>query len=198
MTRSFLITLAALFLTLQSSFALRGGPFDNNVSGGRARGIYQAIYTFSNGNGIVRFNDDVTADITSRSDVVIFYRGVLYVGNAFGTADFASSKVYCTSTASSRNGTSINIGTVTSNWTAKMKDTGALVRFEGKGKLHFFASVAVTQPGPTGDFGTIVGMRVQGSRINVQNLNNTQLNAINSGSTTGTGTTGTGGVTITN
>ena len=201
MTRSFFITLAALFLTIQSSFALRGGPFDHNSSGGRASGIYQAVYSFTNGNGIVRFNDDVTADITSRSDAVIFSRGVLYIGNAFGTADFASSKVYCTTTGNSRNGTSINVGTVTSSFIAKIKDSASLVRFAGRGELHFFASVAITQPGPTGDFGMVQRMKVNGTRINVQNLNTTQLNTINSGTATGgtgtgTGGTGTGGVTI--
>src|SRR4051812_18230114 len=142
MIRNFLLAFVALFLTLQSSFALRGGPFDHDVPGGRAAGIYQATYTFANGNGIVRFNDDTTADITSRSDVVIFYQGVLYVGNAFATADYAANKVRCMTTATSRNGTSTTIATVTSNFTAKINNTASLVRFSGKGSIYFYSSVA--------------------------------------------------------
>ena len=106
-------TIAVLLAGLNSSvFAFSGGPFDNGLQSATLdRGaFYQAILSFPNGNGYVYFSPvqdiaangtitgtattvggqlapvDTRGSTTNRS--VLYYKGVTYVGSAFGTADY--------------------------------------------------------------------------------------------------------------
>ncbi len=115
---------AAILLTALNSpvFAMSGGPFDNGLqSAALDRGaIYQAILTFGNGSGFCYFTPtaniaangftagasttlagqaftDTRGSVTSR--VVVYYKGLTYVGGAMGTTDVEARTVQCSMNA---------------------------------------------------------------------------------------------------
>ena len=115
---------AAILLTALNSpvSAMSGGPFDNGLqSASLDRGaIYQAILTFGNGSGFCYFSPtaniaangftaggstvlggqaftDTRGSITSR--VVVYYKGLTYVGGAMGTTDVEARTVQCSMNA---------------------------------------------------------------------------------------------------
>lgn len=101
---------ATLFLTASPSFALVGGPWDNNVYGGNTDGIWSTIYRFKNGGGVGQFNSklDPVGYFTTVNDTVIFvpfnfgsssifYKGQHYLGNSSGLVDYNTGTVAGTS-----------------------------------------------------------------------------------------------------
>lgn len=195
MKRYFLLVLLFLVADARQASALVGGPFDNGShSAELENGIYQAVMTFKNGNGFCYFHPE--ADIvpedpnnllayqgrgTKQNRAVLYYKGISYVGSAFGMADPESRYIQCTINGGSDLGFSVsqtntnnnNSGgvntsgasvsdvvvrndrgfTVNGNWEAKIRDTSPTLKFTGKGELVFIA--------PTGA-DSIAGLAYQG------------------------------------
>lgn len=153
--KNVLAFLAVLGLALPSqSFALVGGPFDNNTPTGLYGGTFEAIYKFKNGNGIVRFTQAGNGQLNVYSFSLIFYKGIIYQGNAVGSVN--PKEGYATGMSSSvttgtegegeaaisfASGTARNIGICNANWFGKVEENGYHVRFSGKGVAHFFGQL---------------------------------------------------------
>lgn len=116
------------------AMALVGGPFDNGLQSNslERNSVYQAILTFGNGSGYAFFtptaniagngtvaggaitpaglaNVDTRGSITNR--VVLYYKGLTYLGGAFGVSDQEARVVQCSINAN----TSANQSATTSN-----------------------------------------------------------------------------------
>lgn len=184
------IQLAALTGALPA-FALVGGPFDNgdySVLNERS-GYYQATYTFNNGNGYSLWTPDNSIGITATSGqttvnlnsaslitpnnatsithnanrTVLYYKGVVYIGSAFGSVDFEQRSIqgygnaaseYTTTTGTTSGAAGFGTGTSMSptsviqsgrsyvanvNWVGDITDTAPQLRFEGTGELVVLA-----------------------------------------------------------
>lgn len=158
-----------------------GGPFDNgNHGAGLENGaIYQATLTLANGSGYLYFSPDAAiapdsgtaptnyaprGAINNRS--VIYYKGVTYIGSAFGMVDGearhvegslngSSEVTFSTTTQNTNNNfftfsqtqTSVSSAlvsstrsfTVNGNFIAKVYQTAPSFRFRGKGELVFLS-----------------------------------------------------------
>jgi hypothetical protein len=158
-----------------------GGPFDNGFHNASfENGVYQAALTFKNGGGYSYFspNQAIASDDAStptlidqrgsrRNRAVLYYKGISYVGSAFGTADGEARDIQCTmngtsestyQTAATQQQTSaFTLTTSTSSalsttvvsssrsfnfnghWEGKITSTAPSLRFSGKGELAFLA-----------------------------------------------------------
>jgi len=163
------------------AFALVGGPFDNGSHGASLdrNATYQAVLSFPNGSGYVYFNPDQLiasenpASPTSfnqkgslKNRSVVYYKGITYVGGAFGMADIDARYVQAdingssdvaisaatTSTQSnfftfSQNTTSVSSSITSSgrsyvnngNFEARITQTSPILRFRGKGEMAFLS-----------------------------------------------------------
>ncbi len=158
-----------LLLPVSESLALIGGPFDNNTYGGRRGGVYQVIMMIPNGNGIARFSDEIGTQISTFSDSSVYYKGIIYIGNAFGIVDldmgYVSGMTNGTSdggqntnasggyggagtapTATTTQGRSFsssggNIGICNTSFTGKVDEQGATTRMSGDGVASFFGEL---------------------------------------------------------
>ena len=162
-------------LPVGSSHALQGGPFDFNTAGGMRGGVYQAMMIMPNGNGICRFSDEVGGTIALFSDSVVYHKGIVYVGNAFGIVDLDSghvSGITNGTSAGGQNSTPIgnfnpdepaaagrafsssggNVGICNTSFTGKVATAGASTRFYGKGEATFIGQL--DQPALTVDIDT--------------------------------------------
>jgi hypothetical protein len=171
------LAVAVLGISTQAS-AIVGGPFDNgshsaqNEAGAR----YQAILTFANGSGYTSFSPEAriaiiqTTDVSTRSSMVnrsvLYYKGIVYVGGAFGMIEDdekyiqgelnASSDVSNTvqqstqqagffsfssqaSTVSSTVTSSNRSFGVNGNFEARIYQTAPILKFRGKGELSFLS-----------------------------------------------------------
>lgn len=109
MKRYFLLAVLFLAFDARQASALVGGPFDNGSHNAQLEnGIYQAVLTMRNGNGFCYFHPEsqiVPADPAAsssfeprgsvRNRAIIYYKGVTYVGSAFGMADPDGRYVQC-------------------------------------------------------------------------------------------------------
>ncbi len=174
----------AILLTAfnSSAFALAGGPFDNGTQANSLDGgaFYQAILSFGNGSGYCFFspNANIAGDGigsfpvatrgTQLNRLVMYYKGLTYIGSAFGTVDHETRFVECsfngntTSNQSATTNTTTTNGfqsssasnpnaistiilsntvsfTVNGNFTAKIYQNAPTLRFRGKGELAFIA-----------------------------------------------------------
>ena len=183
----------AILLTAfnNQAFALAGGPFDNGLQSAslERNSVYQAILSFGNGSGYAFFtptaniagngstaggattpgglvNIDTRGSITNR--VVLYYKGLTYLGGAFGVADYETRTVQCSfngntsSNQSATNSTTATTGfntagasnpnaistiilantvsfTVNGNFTAHIYQNAPTMRFRGRGELSFIA-----------------------------------------------------------
>jgi hypothetical protein len=180
MTRLFsLFAIAGLALVASTSnaLAIAGGPFDNGLpSAGLDNGVYVANLKFRNGNGYCYFHPE--ADFTNltngllenrgsiRNRSILYYKGVTYMGAAFGMADPEAQTIQCTINASSEasitqtntqqqsnffnfSQSSVTLSaqvvssarnfTVNGNWEGKFNKTAPVLRFTGKGELAFLS-----------------------------------------------------------
>jgi len=192
MKRYFLLAVLFLAFDARQASALVGGPFDNGSHSSQLEnGLYQAVMTMRNGNGFCYFHPE--ADIvpedpsnllsyqgrgTKQNRAIIYYKGITYVGSAFGMADPESRYIQCSINGGSDLGFSVSqvannaAGvavsgasvsdvvvrndrgfTVNGNWEAKIRDTSPTLKFSGKGELVFIA--------PTGA-DSIAGLAYQG------------------------------------
>lgn len=166
-----------------SAFALVGGPFDNGFHGGAldsANAIYQANFSMLNGTGFCYFSPEaIISNIGSataattfdnrgsmKNRSVVYYKGVTYVGSAFGSVDAetrhveaemnGTSELTLTVTnttqqsgffTSSQSSSSVQGTVVASNrgfafngaFTAQIYRTAPTLRFKGNGELLFLA-----------------------------------------------------------
>jgi hypothetical protein len=186
MTRLFsFLALSALAMigSTGQALAIAGGPFDNGLPSGTLEypqnGYYAANLRFKNGNGYCYFNpsqvlvseDQSTptafqARGTSRNRSVLYYKGITYVGAAFGMTDPGDGVIQCSLNASSeanfsaqtqaQNSTFFNFSasavtvsnqvtassrnfTCNGNWEGKLNRKVGQIRFTGKGELAFLA-----------------------------------------------------------
>jgi len=157
-----------------------GGPFDNGWHNASfENGVYQAALTFKNGGGYSYFspNQAIASDDAAtptlidqrgsrRNRAVLYYKGISYVGSAFGTADGEARDIQCTMNGSSEatvqpgttqqqtttgnsqfSSTSLANAVVSSSrsfifnghWEGKITSTAPSLRFSGKGELCFLA-----------------------------------------------------------
>jgi len=158
-----------------------GGPFDNGFHNKSfEKGIYQAALIFKNGGGYSYFspNQVIASEIASDPSLinqrgslsnraVLYYKGVSYVGSAFGTADGEARDIQCTMNGTSEStlkagttqqqtnafvtatSTTLSLdNTVVSSsrsfsfnghWEGKITSTAPSLRFSGKGELAFLA-----------------------------------------------------------
>jgi hypothetical protein len=181
MKRFILPLILGLSALVGNANAWVGGPFDNGFHGaGLEKGaIYQATFTFSNGSGYCYF--DPLAAVVPESGTaptnyvprgasvnrsVIYYKGVTYIGAAFGSVDGearhveaelnGSSDVTFSATTQNTNNnfftfsqtqTSVSSAVVSSNrsftvngnFSAKVYQTAPSFRFRGKGELVFLS-----------------------------------------------------------
>ena len=149
--------------------ALQGGPFDFNSPGGLRGGVYQAIMMIPNGNGMCRFSDEQGATISLFSDSVVYYKGIVYVGNAFGVVDLDIGFVSGITNGVSNGGQNSapqggfgapgaapqqpgasgrafsssggNTGICNTSFTAKVASQGASTRFYGDGVASFLGEI---------------------------------------------------------
>ena len=182
MKRFFALSLIGLTALTQQASAIVGGPFDNGYPSAALENgaVYQAAMTFKNGNGYCYFSPEqepVPEDGTNilqydrrtsmRNRAIVYYKGISYVGSAFGMADLEARYVQCVMNGasefgySSTAGTSTTAGTTTTatasttivqsqrsfvfngSWEAKIKQSSPTMRFYGKGEMTF-----ITQLGP--------------------------------------------------
>jgi len=152
--KKFFALLAALAVPSQS-FAIVGGPFDNGFHHGLGGGTYEAIYRFQNGNGIVRFSDANDGTFLNGSVSLVFYKGIIYQGNAAGSVN--PKEGYATGMSSGVttgfqndqnqtqnlfvSGSARNIGICNANWFGHVKENGYRLRFSGEGVMHFFGQL---------------------------------------------------------
>jgi hypothetical protein len=191
MTRFFsLAAMAGLALSSMTTqaLAIAGGPFDNGLPSAQLEngGVYQATLSLRNGNGYCYFTPDaqispetlgqpqagVSAKGTLFNRSVIYYKGVTYVGSAFGMSDPEASYLQCSINAGSElvnqqtqtgqgqgqtntfnfNQNTASVAnqivasarnfTVNGNWEAKFTQTAPTRRFRGSGELVFLAPTA--------------------------------------------------------
>lgn len=189
-----MIQLAALSAGMQA-FGIVGGPFDNGDGGilMDRGGYYEASFTYQNGNGYATWTSDnligtvstgttVTPNygagslLTSGSGLalsehnasrsVLYYKGVIYVGNAWGQVDVDGREIqgFCnaysdlqSTSFSAASSSGVLIGTssvfalsssVVSNgrsyvanigWTGEIVDTAPQLEFIGEGELAVIA-----------------------------------------------------------
>lgn len=171
------IAVAVLGLSNQAS-AIVGGPFDNGSHSAQndIGSVYQCIFTFGNGSGYMYFSPEAritliqTTDVPTRGSLVnrsvLYYKGVTYVGGAFGTTDDdakyvqgelnASSDVsnsvqqtaqnsgFFSFTSSTTSTSTVVTGsnrsfTVNGNFEAHIYQTAPILKFKGKGELSFLS-----------------------------------------------------------
>jgi hypothetical protein len=179
---SFVIAGLALSSMTSKALAIAGGPFDNGLPSAQLEsgGFYQAVMLLRNGNGFCYFTPEATfapeqldnplvgingrASLQNRS--VIYYRGVTYVGSAFGLTDPEAGSLQCSINAGSElvsqstqnqtqanffnfNQNTVSVGnqivassrnfTVNGNWVARFSSTAPVRRFRGQGELAFLS-----------------------------------------------------------
>jgi hypothetical protein len=163
------------------AFALVGGPFDNNSHSAALDRLatYQAVLSFPNGSGYVYFNPGqliasenpalptaFSQKGSSNNRSVVYYKGITYVGGAFGMVDIDARYVQAdingssdvaisaatTSTQSnfftfSQNTTSVSSSITSSgrsyvnngNFEGRITQTSPILRFRGKGEMAFLS-----------------------------------------------------------
>lgn len=180
--KRFFAPLALLLSAFSTNvMAFSGGPFDNGFQSAalERNSIYQATLNFTNGSGFAYFSPTaqlVSPDPTTvtgldsrgsiRNRVVLYYKGISYVGSAFGEVDAEARNVQCTFNASSELSyqatqqsqqsnlftfaqTSSSVATnivssnrsytVNGNFQAKVTQTAPTFRFKGTGEVAFLS-----------------------------------------------------------
>ncbi len=110
MKRLFASIAFALTAIATPSFAAIGGPFSNGFASSQIanNAFYQANFSFSNGSGFCYFSPTANAVSydqnsipatdprgTLQNRMVIYYKGVTYIGSALGTSDENARTVEC-------------------------------------------------------------------------------------------------------
>jgi hypothetical protein len=177
----FAITGLALMASTTNALAIAGGPFDNGMPSAQLEegGVYQANMKLKNGNGYCYFHPEqriVPEDFTNatfynargsvQNRAVIYYKGVTYIGSAFGFTDTEANVIQCTINGSSeasytqtttqtqanffnfsQSSVAVNSQiaastrnfTVNGNWEGRFNKTAPTRRFTGKGELAFLS-----------------------------------------------------------
>ena len=193
MKKFFLMLQLAALSAGSSAFAITGGPFENSDAGILLErgGFYQATYSFRNGSGYAIWTPDAqwfsggatgtdyrrTTLITPATNrtfsdhngnrSVLYYKGVTYVGGAFGEVDVDSRTIQGFSNCESEFGVTTSTQTTNANllsfsqtsgvtsaavvvnnrnyvanasWTGKIYQRAPILRFRGKGELFIISA----------------------------------------------------------
>ncbi|MEM7146478.1 MAG: hypothetical protein AAF591_15185 [Verrucomicrobiota bacterium] len=146
-----LFSLLVFGFSLPSAMAWVGGPWSNNgFSPGAETGTYQAVATYSNGNGIMRFQVTNQASLSIANNTSMWwYRGATYVGNTSAVVDLTTRVVTGINSATTVDAQALgligssgkNVERLTANWRAKITTVAPQIRFDGKGTLQLFGDL---------------------------------------------------------
>lgn len=132
--------------SLMSSHAIVGGPWDNNNYLQANTGTYQATMYMPNGLGMARWTDDTSAQFSLVNQSIVFYRGAVYIGGAFGQVDWAGDKVNgitngdtVSDFGDSNTGTNIDI--CNTRFQCNIDTRAPIMRFSGYGQANFFGDL---------------------------------------------------------
>jgi hypothetical protein len=166
------IALIAAVLTLQAvpSFALVGGPWDNDNFNPLNTGTYQAAIYMNNGIGMARFSDSTAAQFSRLNQSIIYYRGIVYTGTCFGMVDHTKNSVIGITNGDTANtvlaegvnglgpgapfnpltgtvdsGAGGNVQTCNTSWKCRIIEDAPVLRFEGDGHAAFFGDLSTIE-----------------------------------------------------
>lgn len=143
MKKIFALIATAVALSGTPASAIVGGPWDNNNFNQQNTGTYQATMFIKNGIGMARWTDDANAQFSLINQSIIFYRGVVYLGGAFGSTDWQNGNVICITNGDTINnfvnsGVGTNIDRVNTMFIADIKTKAPVLRFSGHGQANFY------------------------------------------------------------
>lgn len=146
MKRFFTLLAAGFLLATASSHAIVGGPWDYNNFDQNNSGTYSATIFMSNGLGMARFTNDASAQFSVVNQSIIFYRGAVYLGGAFGNVDHTYGRVTGITNGDTVNnfvdsGAARNIDTCNTMWDCDIKEVAPVLRFAGSGTANFFGDL---------------------------------------------------------
>jgi len=163
------IALIAAVMTLQAptASAIVGGPWDNDNFNPLNSGTYQAALYMRNGVGMARFQDSATYQFSRFNQSVIYYRGIVYTGTAFGFIDHQMDKVIGITNGDTNNtvlveaenglapglpfnaltgtvdsGSATNRQSCNTSWKCRITEDAPIMRFEGSGTAAFFGDLS--------------------------------------------------------
>jgi len=166
MKKSISLLAAAVVLQAAPAFAIVGGPWDNDNFNPTNSGTYQAAIFMRNGAGMARFSDTATYQFSRFNQSIIFYRGIVYTGTAFGFIDHNSDTVIGITNGDTTNtilvenaagltpgipfnglqgsvnsGSGANVQICNTQWTCKITRDAPIMRFSGDGEAAFFGDL---------------------------------------------------------
>ncbi len=146
MKKFFAILATTLTFGSLPASAIVGGPWDGNNYNQQNTGTYQATMFMRNGLGMARFTDDTNAQFALVNQSVVFYRGFVYVGGAFGAVDWVGGHVTCTTNGDTINnfvdsGVGTNVDICNTTFFAKITEHAPIMRFAGEGQANFFGDL---------------------------------------------------------
>jgi hypothetical protein len=166
MKKTISLLAAAIALQAAPAFALVGGPWDNNNFNPTNAGTYQAAIFMKNGAGMARFTDTATYQFSRFNQSIIYYRGIVYTGTAFGLVDHNTDLVMGVTNGDTTNtviventaglapgvpfnplqgsvnsGAGANVQTCNTQWTCKITSDAPILRFSGDGEAAFFGDL---------------------------------------------------------
>ncbi len=167
MKKTISLLAAAIALQAAPAFAIVGGPWDNDNFNPTNSGTYQAALFMKNGAGMARFSDTATYQFSRFNQSVIYYRGIVYTGTAFGFVDHNADTVigitngdttntvlvenaaglgpgvpFNPLTGSVDSGSGANVQTCNTQWTCRITDDAPIMRFSGGGEASFFGDLS--------------------------------------------------------
>jgi len=146
MKRFFSLLAAGTLFATVSSHAHVGGPWSNNNFDQNNSGTYSATIFMSNGLGMARFTNDATAQFAVVNQSIIFYRGAVYLGGAFGNVDHIYGRVTGITNGDTVNnfvdsGSGQNVDVCNTMWDCDIKEVAPVLRFAGSGTANFFGAL---------------------------------------------------------
>ncbi|HEY6565219.1 MAG TPA: hypothetical protein VIY86_12015 [Pirellulaceae bacterium] len=162
------ISLLALAFALQATPASAwvGGPWSNDQFSPTNSGTYQAALYIRNGVGMARFSDSPTYQFSRFNQSVIYYKGIVYTGTAFGYVDYVQETIigitngdtnntvitenanglapgipFNPLTGSVTSGAGANVQTCNTSWTCHITSEAPVTRFKGDGEATFFGDL---------------------------------------------------------
>lgn len=150
MKKTISLLAAAFALQAAPAFAIVGGPWDNDNFNPTNSGTYQAAIFLRNGAGMARFSDTATGQFSAVNQSIIYYRGIVYEGSAFGFIDHNADTVIgitngFTQTGAVDSDIGRNVDICNTQWTCRIREDAPVMRFSGKGEASFFGVLSTFQ-----------------------------------------------------
>ena len=142
MKKLFALVATTVALSGLPASAIVGGPWGNNNFNQQNTGTYQATMFIENGLGMARWTDDTNAQFALVNQSIIFYRGYVYLGGAFGSTDWVNGNVTCITNGDTINnfvnsGVGQNIDRANTMFVADITEKAPIMRFAGHGQANF-------------------------------------------------------------